>query len=773
MGRGIPLIRVVSKGKVIMGTALTGAVVIGGLGALATVGHETPVAAHGPVTPTVARVDLRPAPEASRVDLPQRDTTPFSLLGVTWDAARARLDGRVEVRTRSVATGQWSAWRDLQVDGDDAPDPREAEASGVHGGTAPLWVGPSDGVQVRIDGKPSTRLPAGLGLALVDPGHGGPASPNMAPVAFAQSTTPTDTETTATATTDPSSTATTTDSPTATDSPTVTDTASATSSDPVPTTTTTTAPAPSTSTTATSTSSATSTTTAPSPQPASTAPMPPIGTRASWGAAESLRKAPPDYATKVKVLFVHHTDTANDYTCGDGSKAVIRSIYAYHVKSLGWNDIGYNFLVDKCGTLFEGRYGGMDRPVVGAHTYGFNTDSAGVAVLGTYTTTRVNNAVLSGVARLGAWKLGIARISPNGTSDVTYRGATTNDRRFVNGQTYTFKAISGHRNGFATACPGDALYAQLPTVRTWAAGPPTGLTITGISGAAKVGTTWYTKGAVTASWSVTSPTALVAKSELLVDGAVVATSSAGASAFKAILAAGSHSVRVRATHVTGSSATSSAVTVVGDVTAPTFPSRPRMGLRGGTVSTSTAPVTVWWKAADNTVLKQVASTAPTARAFATTTTSWATTARPGYSTTFALKATDVVGNAATASTVAAPVIAQESLASRYGTWTRRSSSSYLGGYSLSTSARNASLTWTFTGRSVAWVVSRASGSGQAAVYVDGTKVATVDLRSSTVAYRQAIWTRTWAASGKHTVKVVNLATSGRPTITTDGIAYLK
>ncbi|AOR30873.1 hypothetical protein BFF78_07230 [Streptomyces fodineus] len=59
------------------------------------------------------------------------------------------------------------------------------------------------------------------------------------------------------------------------------------------------------------------------------------------------------------------------------------------------------------------------------------------------------------------------------------------------------------------------------------------------------------------------------------------------------------------------------------------------------------------------------------------------------------------------------------------------------------------------------------------MYVDGTKAATVDLKSSTTLYRQAIWTRTWSGGAKHTVKIVVLGTSGRPTITTDGLVYIK
>ena len=513
--------------------------------------------------------------------------------------------------------------------------------------------------------------------------------------------------------------------------------------------------------------------------------MPPIATRANWGADEAMRRADPSYGQSVQVVFVHHTDGANDYTCGpgangadgpNGSKAVIRGLYAFHVKSEGWDDIGYNFLVDKCGQLWEGRYGGMDRPVIGAQTYGFNTDSAGIAVLGTYISAGASTAAEQSIARLVAWKLGFAKVGPDKTGQaLTYRGTTTKETppRFVHDQTYAFNAVSGHRDGFATQCPGDALYAQLPTIRTWAAGPPAGLKVTGLSGATNVGGTYYTKGAVTAAWSVSSPSALVTKSELLVDGVVRTTSSTGANTLAATLAPGKHTVQVRATHTSGRSATSSALTVVADTTAPTFPTKPYAGLRGGTVASTSAPMTLAWKAADNALLRQVQATAPSAATFAPTTTSWAMATRPGVSTTFALKATDAAGNTGTAATVVTPVIVQESSATRYGTWVRRSSSSYLGGYSLSTSARNASLTWTFTGRSVVWVVSRAAGSGQAAVYLDGTKVATVDLRSSTTAYRQAIWGRTWSVSGKHTVKVVNLATSGRPTITTDGIVYLK
>ncbi|BFO18776.1 hypothetical protein SHKM778_51640 [Streptomyces sp. KM77-8] len=138
-----------------------------------------------------------------------------------------------------------------------------------------------------------------------------------------------------------------------------------------------------------------------------------------------------------------------------------------------------------------------------------------------------------------------------------------------------------------------------------------------------------------------------------------------------------------------------------------------------------------------------------------------------------MTAHDRAGNTASASVAGTPVILQESSATKSGTWTTKSSSSYLGGKSYTSSSKNASLSWTFTGRSVAWTVSRATTSGQAHIYVDGTKTATVDLKSSTTKYRDAIWTKTWSGSAKHTVKIVVVGTSGRPAVTTDGIVYLK
>ena len=113
--------------------------------------------------------------------------------------------------------------------------------------------------------------------------------------------------------------------------------------------------------------------------------QPTIYSRAQWGADESIRnKSALRYGT-INGGFVHHTVNANDYTEAQ-VPAILRSIYAYHVKSRGWSDIGYNFLVDRFGRIWEGRYGGIDKPVVGAHTLNYNEYSFAMSAIGNFET---------------------------------------------------------------------------------------------------------------------------------------------------------------------------------------------------------------------------------------------------------------------------------------------------------------------------------------------------------------------------------------------------
>ncbi|WDV54047.1 N-acetylmuramoyl-L-alanine amidase [Streptomyces coeruleorubidus] len=191
---------------------------------------------------------------------------------------------------------------------------------------------------------------------------------------------------------------------------------------------------------------------------------PAVTSRSAWGADESLVKDPPTYTTGTRAMFVHHTAGTNDYTCAE-SASIVRGVFLYHVRSNGWNDIGYHFLVDKCGTVFEGRAGGIDKPVLGAHTYGFNTGTSSISVLGDYNTTTANSAVRESVAKVAAWKLGLYGFDPTGTVVLT---AGADNGKYKAGQKATLHRISGHRDGYPTECPGQNLYDDLPEIRTLA-----------------------------------------------------------------------------------------------------------------------------------------------------------------------------------------------------------------------------------------------------------------------------------------------------------------
>lgn len=364
----------------------------------------------------------------------------------------------------------------------------------------------------------------------------------------------------------------------------------------------------------------------------------------AWGADESISPEAPEYLDGVKAVFVHHTAGSNTYSCAD-SAAVVRSLYAYHVQSEKWKDIGYNFLVDRCGTVFEGRKGGVDRPVFGAHTYGFNRESAGIAVIGTYTDATAPAAVTTAVARVAAWKLGQYKGDPAGSTMLT-AGATGGNyfgTKFTAGTKYSFKQISGHRDGFNTQCPGNMLYGQLKSIRDLAAGPVTGLAVKSVTGAGLSGTTYYTRSAITVGWSASTPSAFVSKYELLVDGRSVATTAGTAASAPTTLAIGTHQVQVRATHQSGKVTTSAAATVVAEQTAPTFTTKPNLALRTGTVNTTAVPLTLKWKATDAASLKEVRLTAPVAKTYGPTTTSASHTAKSGVATTWSMKAYDRAG----------------------------------------------------------------------------------------------------------------------------------
>ena len=184
--------------------------------------------------------------------------------------------------------------------------------------------------------------------------------------------------------------------------------------------------------------------------------------RDGWGAKDCPPRAAPSYGT-VKAMFVHHTVTMNDYTPEEAKSAVL-GICRYHRNSNGWNDIGYNFLVDKYGTLYEGRAGGIDRAVLGAHTQGFNGEASAVSNIGDYSSVPQTQVALDAMARLIRWKLPLHGQPTGGTVVLTSAGGASN--RWSAGTRVALNRISGHRDGNNTACPGNALYAQLPALRS-------------------------------------------------------------------------------------------------------------------------------------------------------------------------------------------------------------------------------------------------------------------------------------------------------------------
>ncbi|WP_030676540.1 peptidoglycan recognition protein [Streptomyces sp. NRRL B-1347] len=193
---------------------------------------------------------------------------------------------------------------------------------------------------------------------------------------------------------------------------------------------------------------------------------PSIVPRAAW--LGDTRGAPPPvrYGGPVVAVFVHHTDSPNGYDCADAPR-IIRALAAGQTGARLFDDIGYNFLVDRCGTIYEGRAGGADRPVVGAHTQGFNHRTAGVAAIGTFTAgTPVPAPMAEAIAALAAWKLGLVDVDPRLRAQLVSSNSLS---RFPVGTRAEFDAVAGHTDGYTTSCPGAALRAQLPAIRERAA----------------------------------------------------------------------------------------------------------------------------------------------------------------------------------------------------------------------------------------------------------------------------------------------------------------
>ena len=187
-----------------------------------------------------------------------------------------------------------------------------------------------------------------------------------------------------------------------------------------------------------------------------------IVTRSQWGADETLRNGcVPDWADTTRAATVHHTAGTNTYT-PEQAPGIVRGIMSYHITVRGWCDIGYHALVDKYGTIYEGRIGGLTNPIIGAHTLGFNRRNFGVSVMGDFTTTDVPAAAVDSVAKVIAMRFHDFYVNPNGTATLT---SADSGSLYPAGTEVTVPTIDGHRDFQSTACPGAKLYAALPTIR--------------------------------------------------------------------------------------------------------------------------------------------------------------------------------------------------------------------------------------------------------------------------------------------------------------------
>ena len=346
----------------------------------------------------------RPTTSSRVVSTPQ-GVTGYAAVGVTWQHGEELDEQEISVRVRTRTGDDWTAWEELEYHDEHGPDPDSPEGAAARPGTEPLLVGEVDDVQVeaRTSGTP---LPEDLSLALVDPGAAG--ATDTQPPAAAGSRDATGTEAYEDEFAEQGS---------------MMGDDEAEAADGL------------------------------SLSAARAAAQPTVFSRAQWGADEGIRDKSSLRYGSISAGFVHHTVNANDYTEAQ-VPAIMRSIYAYHVKSRGWSDIGYNFLVDRFGRIWEGRYGGIDKPVVGAHTLGYNDYSFAMSAIGNFDVTEPPDVMLRAYGQLFAWKLSLHGVNPASTSQQVGRS--------------TFAAINGHRDAGSTACPGKYLYAKIPTIRTYA-----------------------------------------------------------------------------------------------------------------------------------------------------------------------------------------------------------------------------------------------------------------------------------------------------------------
>ncbi|WP_176466233.1 N-acetylmuramoyl-L-alanine amidase [Aliifodinibius salipaludis] len=179
-------------------------------------------------------------------------------------------------------------------------------------------------------------------------------------------------------------------------------------------------------------------------------PMPDYATRSDWDCPDGQDPSGSVSRTDVTHQIVHHTAGTNS---SSDWPAVVRSIWDYHVNTNGWSDIGYNWLIDPIGVIYQGRgWINGDDEVQGAHFCGTNSNTMGVALLGNFEETSPSLEALGNLEELLAWKSDEKNIDPSA-------------REYHSSSGLNLHTISGHRDGCSTLCPGENLYVRLPEVR--------------------------------------------------------------------------------------------------------------------------------------------------------------------------------------------------------------------------------------------------------------------------------------------------------------------
>lgn len=373
---------------------------------------------------------------------PPMETRQFFVAGVTWDGDGAMPEDAA-VFLRVLEDGQWHEWVELEVE----PAPKDGD--GAIGGTEPFVAGGATAVQLQVTGE-AAALPADIRLSLT------PAYPAAVEEVHTE---PTDQPAELPA-----------EAPTAeVEAENVgffQDSVSA-------------KPAVVAAHASGSTAGAVQLAAAGQPAPAVRAvtagrlaasvrpaargvlpaapAQPSIVSRAGWGADPKLMTWPVRRAD-LKAAVVHHTAGSNTYTQAE-APSVVRGIYRYHAVERQWGDIGYNFLVDKWGRVYEGRTGSLSAPAgtmpVAAHAGGFNTGTLGISAMGDYTKVAVPQATMNAMADVIAWQFSRAGIDASTPSGITSPG-TNYTRRGIN-----LPRIFGHRDVGQTTCPGNDIYGRL------------------------------------------------------------------------------------------------------------------------------------------------------------------------------------------------------------------------------------------------------------------------------------------------------------------------